>query len=87
MLGAANHDPAVFADPHRLDITRAPTPHLSFSSGIHYCLGEPIARMEGQIAIQTLLRRAPNITLLDDPPTYGETWEARGLEALRVRLG
>ena len=87
MLGSANRDPAVFNDPQRLDISRDPNPHLSFSYGIHYCLGAPLARLEGQIAIQTLLRRAPGITLVDDSPAYRRTWAARGLEALRVRLG
>ncbi len=87
MLGAANHDPAVFENPEKLDITRDPNPHLSFSNGIHYCLGAPLARMEGQIAIQTLLRCAPEISLLNDNPTYRETWVLRGLEALSVKLG
>ena len=87
MLGAANHDPAVFDDPRRLDITRDPNPHLSFSYGIHYCLGAPLARLEGQVAIQTLLRRAPKIELMDHHPAYRKTWAARGLESLPVRLG
>jgi cytochrome P450 len=87
MLGAANHDPAIFDEPGKLDITRDPNPHLSFSNGIHYCLGAPLARMEGQIAIQTLLARAPEIALLNDNPTYRETWVLRGLEALPVKVG
>ena len=86
MLGAANHDPAIFEEPHRLDITRDPNPHLSFSNGIHYCLGAPLARLEGQLAIQTLLSRVPQIELLDESPTYRKTWAARGLEALPVRF-
>ncbi|MCC6896266.1 MAG: cytochrome P450 [Anaerolineae bacterium] len=87
MLGAANHDPAQFEQPGTLDITRDPNPHLSFSNGIHYCLGAPLARLEGQIAIQSLLKRAPELTLLDENPTYRETWVLRGLESLPVRLG
>jgi unspecific monooxygenase len=87
MLGAANHDPAHFEQPGKLDITRDPNPHLSFSNGIHYCLGAPLARMEGQIAIQTLLNRASEITLLDENPTYRETWVLRGLNALPVKVG
>jgi cytochrome P450 len=86
MLGAANHDPAVFDQPATLDITRDPNPHLSFSNGIHYCLGAPLARLEGQIAIQTLLARAPEIRLLDDNPTYRETWVLRGLNGLPVKV-
>ena len=87
MLGAANHDPKVFDEPGTLDISRDPNPHLSFSNGIHYCLGAPLARLEGQIAIQTLLRCAPNLTLLGDEPTYRDTWVLRGLKALPVTLG
>ena len=63
MVGAANHDPAVYEHPQTLDIARAANPHLSFSSGIHYCLGAPLARLEGQVAIQTLLERFPTLTL------------------------
>lgn len=87
MLGAANHDPAHFEQPGTLDITRDPNPHLSFSNGIHYCLGAPLARLEGQIAIQSLLKRAPQLTLLNENPTYRETWVLRGLESLPVSLG
>lgn len=87
MLGAANHDPAQFEQPGTLDITRDPNPHLSFSNGIHYCLGAPLARLEGQIAIQTLLKRAPALTLLNETPTYRETWVLRGLESLLVSMG
>jgi cytochrome P450 len=87
MLGAANHDPAIFSNPGTLDITRDPNPHLSFSNGIHYCLGAPLARLEGQIAIQTLLARAPQLTMVNDNPTYRETWVLRGLDALPVKVG
>ena len=84
MLGAANHDPAVFADPHTLDITRKPNPHLAFGSGIHYCLGAPLARLEAQIAFDTLLRRFPTLTLLDDNPPHRDNYLLRGLERLPV---
>ena len=87
MLGAANHDPAIFKEPGTLDITRDPNPHLSFSYGIHYCLGAPLARLEGQIAIQTLLRDVPHLELVDESPTHRMTWAARGLVALPVRVG
>jgi cytochrome P450 len=82
LLGAANHDPAVFANPERLDITREKNPHLSFGSGIHYCLGAPLARLEGQIAINTLLRRMPNLQLATAEPVYRDNYVLRGLEAL-----
>jgi cytochrome P450 PksS len=60
-LHAANRDAAVFANPDRLDIMREPNKHIAFGNGIHYCLGAPLARMEGAIAINTLLRRMPNV--------------------------
>jgi cytochrome P450 len=84
MLGAANHDPAVFANPHKLDITREKNPHLSFGGGIHYCLGAPLARLEGQIAIQTLLRRLPKLHLATAQPVYRDNYVLRGLEDLPV---
>ncbi len=84
LIGAANHDPNQFADPDRLDITRADNHHLAFGQGIHFCLGAPLARMEGQIAFNTLLRRLPNLTLADDQPTYRDNLTLRGLNVLPV---
>ncbi|MEL6457033.1 MAG: cytochrome P450 [Cyanobacteria bacterium J06621_15] len=66
-LGAANHDPAAFENPEVFDITRSPNKHLGFGSGIHYCLGAPLARMETKIAITNLLKRNPNLRLAVDP--------------------
>ncbi|MGB0388286.1 MAG: cytochrome P450 [Ardenticatenaceae bacterium] len=82
LLGSANHDPDIFAKPHRLDITRQPNRHLTFGSGIHYCLGAPLARLEGQIAINTLLRRIPTLTLATESPQYRDNYTLRGLTTL-----
>jgi cytochrome P450 len=57
LWGSANRDPEVFAEPDRLDITRTPNPHVAFASGIHYCLGASLARLEMRLAMQTLMRR------------------------------
>lgn len=63
VLASANHDTEAFHDPEELDVTRQENRHLAFGKGIHYCLGAPLARLEGQIAISTLLRRMPNLRL------------------------
>ncbi len=65
-LGAANHDPAVFENPEVFDIERFPNKHLGFGSGIHSCLGAPLARMETKIAIANLIKRNPNMRLAVD---------------------
>jgi cytochrome P450 len=84
MLGAANRDPARFENPDHLELGRQPNPHLAFGSGIHYCLGAPLARLEGQIAFATLLRRMPNLRLETAAPEYRDNFTLRGLEALPV---
>ena len=83
-LGAANRDPAQFADPDRLDVTRRDVRHISFGYGIHFCLGAPLARVEGQIALGTLLRRVPRLALAETMPEWRESSVLRGLKRLRV---
>jgi pimeloyl-[acyl-carrier protein] synthase len=84
LLGAANHDPERFAAPQQLDIGRDPNQHLGFANGIHYCLGAPLARLEGQIAISTLLARMPELALVTDAPEYRDNFVLRGLRELPV---
>jgi cytochrome P450 len=87
LIPSVNRDPGQFADPDRLDITRRSCPHLSFGSGIHHCLGAPLARLEGRIALGKLVARAPNARLIDPGRI---TWLPhpvfRGVRRLPVRL-
>ena len=66
MLGAANRDPQVFADPATFDIHRNPNRHLAFGQGIHFCIGAPLARAEGEIVFQSVLERLPQMRLIGD---------------------
>ncbi|MGH8904263.1 MAG: cytochrome P450 [Egibacteraceae bacterium] len=84
LLGAANHDPDLFADPDRLDLGRPDNRHLSFGNGPHFCLGAPLARLEGEVAIGTLTRRLPGLRLDTDLPEWRPNPMLRGLERLPV---
>jgi cytochrome P450 len=86
LIGAANRDPARFPDPERLDINRPPTRSLAFGHGIHYCVGAALARMESQVAFETLLRRLPNIHMTGETPMFRPNYSLRGLISLPVEF-
>jgi len=85
-LAGADTDPQQFPEPDALDLTREEKQNLAFGKGIHYCLGAPLARLEGQIAIGTLLRRLPNLRLACDPDqlVWNPSFALRGLTSLPV---
>ena len=85
LLGAANRDPAVFPEPDRLDLGRSPNPHLGFGAGIHFCLGAPLARVELQVSLATLLDRMPRLALAAQPARR-PTFVHRGLATLPVHV-
>ena len=85
-IGAANRDPAQFADPDRFDVGRRPNRHLAFAGGPHVCLGLALARLEGRVAIERFLTRFPRYEL-DGPPVRTGRLRFRGFERLPARLG
>ncbi len=84
VMGAANRDPERFPDPDQLDICRPDNRHLAFAWGAHFCFGAPLARLEGQIAFETMLRRMPNLSLVPGPVNWRENLAFRGLTTLPV---
>ncbi len=84
MLAAANRDPARFEDPERLDIGRKDNHHVAFGFGVHACLGQPLARLEAQVAFDTLARRVPNPALATDRLEWGPSFILRGLKGLPI---
>jgi cytochrome P450 len=86
LLAAANRDPARYERPDELDVGRTDNQHLTFSHGIHYCLGAALARIEGQVVLGSLIQRFPEMELLTDPLEYRDHFVLRGLRELRVRV-
>lgn len=85
LLGGANRDPAVFTNPHHFDVQRPEADqNLAFSSGIHYCIGAALAQLEGEVGLQALFRRFPNLTLTG-PPHRRPTRVLRGYDMIPVR--
>jgi cytochrome P450 len=87
IMAAANRDPERFSEPDRLILDRSDNKHLAFGWSSHFCFGAPLARMEGQIAFETILRRLPNLEIVPGPLTWRDNSGLRGLTALPVTFG
>ena len=85
-LAAGNRDPAAFDDPDRFDVGRSPNRHLAFGLGPHFCIGAPLARLEGRIALSAMIARFPNLRLLDDAPAWRSSLAFHGLGHLNVSI-
>ena len=85
-IGAANRDPAQFPYPDQLDISRRENKHVAFGHGIHFCIGAPLARLEAEIAINTILRRFPALRLINQSLEWEELLALRKLKSLRAYL-
>jgi cytochrome P450 PksS len=86
LLASGGRDPEQFKDPEEFDITRTPNNHLGLGFGIHHCLGAPLARMETQVALDALFKRAPHLALTTDELTYRSNVVMRGLTSLPVSM-
>ncbi|MDQ1707008.1 MAG: hypothetical protein QOJ88_219 [Pyrinomonadaceae bacterium] len=83
-FAAANRDPDQFAAPNQLELARKPNRHLAFGHGLHYCVGAALARVEGQIAINTILRELPDVALAGEQLEWHRNFTLRGLKSLPV---
>ncbi len=86
VLAAGNRDPERFPNPDLLDVKRGDKGHLAFGWAAHFCFGAPLARIEGQIAFSTLLRRLKNLELASEDFVWRENFGLRGLSGLPVRF-
>ena len=87
VMGAGNRDPERFPDPDRLDIARTDNRHLAFGWASHFCFGAPLARIEGQLALEAIVRRLPDLSLEPGPLTWRDNLGLRGLTSLPVTFG
>lgn len=82
VIGAANRDPSVFSHPAKLDLARERNPHLAFGGGAHFCIGAPLARLEGRIALSTIVRRCPDLRI--ERKVRRKSFTVRGFSSLAV---
>jgi len=86
MMNAANRDPRAYAEPDRLDLRRHGVPHLTFGFGAHICLGFPLARLEGQVALPAVLARWPRIEITRSPLRWVDSMVLRGVHEMPVKV-
>ena len=85
MIHGANHDPGRFDEPGTFAIDRNPNPHLTFNYGIHFCLGAPLARLEGDVAVGAVTRELPGLRLAQSQHDYMDTMVMRGVWSMPVK--